>query len=216
MTAKGNAGSSVCPVPPRIAAQIHRLFICHRALYPFSDSPSNAATDNRETLGPPRPQAPRQGMIPCTLSCGYYLTQKKTAPPPHCLERTVWLDGLVLLARRPLDANPDAKHPGKAGEKSLRGKLAFPLGFSRLSWARSLKLSYSRRARRKLSVSLFNSLRRLVSRGRRPLVGGVGAESPQCLHGTYMEILCQAVTSFFSISTANCISCTQAYSKTPW
>ncbi len=26
----------------------------------------------------------------------------------------------------------------------------------------------------------------------------------------------QAVTSFFSISTANCISCTQAYSKTPW
>ena len=27
-----------------------------------------------------------------------------------------WLDAVVLLARRPLDANPDAKHPGKAGE----------------------------------------------------------------------------------------------------
>jgi hypothetical protein len=48
----------------------------------------------------------------------------------------------VLLLARPLKAaNPDALHPGKAGEESLRGKLAFPLGISRLSWARRRKFS---------------------------------------------------------------------------
>ena len=34
----------------------------------------------------------------------------------------------MLLARRPKDANPDAKHPGKAGESS-QGKLALPWDF---------------------------------------------------------------------------------------
>ena len=41
MTAKGNAGSSVCPVPPRIAAQIHRLFICRFELYALFGCASN-------------------------------------------------------------------------------------------------------------------------------------------------------------------------------
>ena len=45
-----------------------------------------------------------------------------------CEEKTARLDRLVLLARPQKAANPDAKHPGKAGEKSLRGKRAFPLG----------------------------------------------------------------------------------------
>ncbi len=57
--------------------------------------------------------SPRQGMIPCTLSCGYYLVRKKRNFPLQ-LERIVQLDGLVLLARPLKAANPDAKHPGKA------------------------------------------------------------------------------------------------------
>ena len=32
------------------------------------------------------------------------------------MEKTARLGDTVLLARRPKDANPDAKHPGKAGE----------------------------------------------------------------------------------------------------
>ena len=32
---------------------------------------------------------------------------------------------VVLLARRPLDASPDAKHPGKA-RKNPQGKVYFP------------------------------------------------------------------------------------------
>ena len=69
----------------------------------------------RATLGPPRPQTPRQGMIPCTLSCGYYLTRKENRFP-LLLRRNVQLAVVVLLARPPLAANPDAKHPGKARE----------------------------------------------------------------------------------------------------
>jgi hypothetical protein len=53
--------------------------------------------------------------------------------PAAAREKTAKLDNLVLLALPLKAANPDAKHPGKAGEKSLRGKHAFPLGFSRLS-----------------------------------------------------------------------------------
>ena len=33
-----------------------------------------------------------------------------------CLERKVKLASVLLLARRLIAANPDAKHPGKAGE----------------------------------------------------------------------------------------------------
>ncbi len=77
----------------------------------------------------------RQGMIPCTLSCGYYLTRKENRFP-LLLRRNVQLAVVVLLARPPLAANPDAKHPGKARENPRR-KARFPLGFSRLSWARS-------------------------------------------------------------------------------
>ena len=33
-----------------------------------------------------------------------------------CLERKAKFVSVLLLARRPKDANPDAKHPGKAGE----------------------------------------------------------------------------------------------------
>ena len=36
------------------------------------------------------------------------------------MEKTAKLDDLVLLARRLKAANPDAKHPGKAWEKSPR------------------------------------------------------------------------------------------------
>ena len=49
------------------------------------------------------------------------------------LEKTDRHDTIRLLARPLSAANPDAKHPEKAGEKSAGGKLAFPLGFSRLS-----------------------------------------------------------------------------------
>ncbi|MBR3739871.1 MAG: hypothetical protein IKN04_05335, partial [Clostridia bacterium] len=67
------------------------------------------------TLGPPRPQTLRQGMIPCTLTCGYYLTRKESKLP-LLLGRNVQIDSLVLLARPLKAANPDAKHPGKAGK----------------------------------------------------------------------------------------------------
>ena len=49
------------------------------------------------TPGPPRPQTPRQGNDFHGLSL-------------------ILLDAVVLLARRLKAANPDAKHPGKAGE----------------------------------------------------------------------------------------------------
>lgn len=35
----------------------------------------------RATLGPPRPQTPWQGMIPCTLACGYGSTRKENKFP---------------------------------------------------------------------------------------------------------------------------------------
>ena len=44
-----------------------------------------------------------------------------------------WLDAAVLLARRPLDANPDAKHPGKAREESAGESKLSPSDFPRLS-----------------------------------------------------------------------------------
>lgn len=35
----------------------------------------------RATLGPPLPQTPWQGMIPCTLACGYGSTRKENKFP---------------------------------------------------------------------------------------------------------------------------------------
>ena len=66
-------------------------------------------------LGAPRPQTPRQGMIPCTLSCGYYLIGR-IDNFPLMLGRNVQLDDFVLLARPLKAAIPDAVHPGTAGE----------------------------------------------------------------------------------------------------
>ena len=54
-------------------------------------------------------------MIPCTLSRGNFLTRKEKKIP-LLLERNAQLAVVVLLARPPLAANPDAKHPGKARE----------------------------------------------------------------------------------------------------
>ena len=54
-------------------------------------------------------------MIPCTLSCGYYLIGR-IDNFPLMLGRNVQLDDFVLLARPLKAAIPDAVHPGKAGE----------------------------------------------------------------------------------------------------
>ena len=51
------------------------------------------------------------------LHSGYFVNCKICSVPAEA-ERNVeiWLGAVALLARRPLDANPDAKHPGKARE----------------------------------------------------------------------------------------------------
>ena len=48
-----------------------------------------------------------------------------------------WLGTVALLDRRPSDANPDAKHPGKARESSVGESLLSPSDVPGLSWARS-------------------------------------------------------------------------------
>ena len=70
--------------------------------------------------------SPRQGMIPCTLNSGYYLTRRKNNRP-LLPGRNGKLAATVLLARRLKAAIPDAKHPGKA-EKIPEGKARFPSG----------------------------------------------------------------------------------------
>jgi len=47
--------------------------------------------------------------------------------------RTATLDAVALLARRLNAANPDAKHPGKAKDRT-QGQARFPLGFSVAFW----------------------------------------------------------------------------------
>ena len=41
---------------------------------------------------------------------------------------------IMLLARRPLDANPGCKASGESQGMIRRGKFTFPLGFSRAFW----------------------------------------------------------------------------------
>ena len=65
----------------------------------------------------------------------------ESANSRRCLDKTACIAVAVFLARRLKAANPDAKHPGKAGEQSFRGKLAFPpADFPGFLWARSLQI----------------------------------------------------------------------------
>ncbi len=91
----------------------------------------------------------------------------------------MWLGTVVLLARRPLDANPDALHPGKAGEQSAGESLLSPSDFPGLSWARSPKLSVTPAQHAEhLGLLQSCSIARSGSRASGP-GAGLGARSPQ-------------------------------------
>ena len=73
-----------------------------------------------------------------------------------CLKGTVKLDAFVLLARPLKAANPDAKHPGKAG-KIPGGKLAFPWGlFPGFPRMQSIRVGRFQRPGQKHSVAKFS------------------------------------------------------------
>ena len=75
---------------------------------------------------------------------------------------------------------PGCKASGESQGIIPRKKRAFSLGFSRLSWARSLHtIVKPSAAGGGCLVFPMYSLRLRESRGRRPLVGGLGAESLQ-------------------------------------
>ena len=83
-------------------------------------------------LGPPRPQTPRQGMIPCTLSYGCCLTRKESKFP-LLLEKNSLAWRLCASGPAAESGHPGCFASGESREIIPWGKLAFPLGFFRLS-----------------------------------------------------------------------------------
>ena len=59
---------------------------------------------------------PTRGMIPLDPLLRKFLDVLRQLDPRCCFGKDSKTCGLVLLARPPLAANPDAKHPGKAEE----------------------------------------------------------------------------------------------------
>ena len=80
---------------------------------------------------------------------------------------------MVLLARRPLDASPDALHPGKAWENP-RGKFTFPYGlFPGFLGPEALKLSVT--PARQAELVCLSQLRYFASCGSRGIIPLVGS-----------------------------------------
>ena len=101
----------------------------------FKDTLSQKRGRSRGLLQPPEPL--NQRVSPSGLRIAETTYQDETTLFPLIPERNRKTLDVTLLARPLKAANPDAKHPGKAG-KIPGGKLAFPWGlFLGFLWARS-------------------------------------------------------------------------------
>ena len=89
-------------------------------------------------MRPPYPCT--KGFHPLDSNSGYYLNFEISLVPAVAWRNAEdWLGIVVLLARRPMDASPDALHPGKARESSeMENSFSFS-DVPGLSWARSLQ-----------------------------------------------------------------------------
>ena len=102
------------------------------------------------------------------LSSGYCLHWKNCLVPADMGRNAeVWLDAVVLLARRPSDANPDALHPGKARESSEGESELSPRMFPCFLGPEALKLSVT--PARQAELVGLSQLRYFASCGSRVL-----------------------------------------------
>ncbi len=122
----------------------------------------------------------------------------------------------MLLARRPLDANPDAKHPGKAG-KIPRGKRAFPYGI--IPWlSMGQKPSIFRNYEAAGGVCLTNPYMPLrLERGQggsSPLWGA--GQSPICTNLAYETFAESVYSCVFPLEVQGIFELLRCVGQTSW
>ena len=111
----------------------------HRRFVPRAPAPGDFSRGFRPAYADNDPQDHCPGASALLdLNSGYCLICNICLVPVDAGRNTeVRLRAVVLLARRPSDANPDAKHPGKARESSVGESFLSPSDVPRLFWARS-------------------------------------------------------------------------------
>ena len=146
------------------------------------------------------------GLRPWTLHLRKLL-DKINQQLPAVAWKTAKLVAAVLLARPLKAANPDAKHPGKAGKIPGR-KRAFSWGlFLGFLWARSPHSFVSPATGGSSLVFPNKSFRLTGSRGRRPLVQGFrGPKRPPASSHTAFSSVIATVISPASLQAASIFS----------
>ena len=136
---------------------------------------------NKETLGLFAP-SPNQGDDPPgpTIADVTWYSVFSWFPLLHRRTDKAGIDRAVLLARRLKAAKPGCLASGESQGIIRRGKFTFPLGFSRLSWARSPHTFRNPSAAGEGCLLIPTAQNRLLRvQGPQDPGAGLGARSPQ-------------------------------------